>query len=127
LLQYYLNSGIGASCCICLKLWCLTLNLDEIFFLKGVSYAHRRGLPDKCWGGIINTSERVSKKMLCIAFGAQSAAKCLDATDKFRKTGSCTESAVICVVCVVELLSSACYDEVLTRVLCACVCLCVCA
>ena len=29
---------------------------------------------------------------------------------------------VICAVCVVELLSSARYDEVLTRVLCVCVC-----
>lgn len=34
------------------------------------------------------------------------------------------KNVVICAVCVVELLSSARYDEVLTRVLCVCVCVC---
>jgi hypothetical protein len=61
MLVYYWMTGLGASCWIRLKLYCLTLNQDENFE-KGLNYAHRRGFPDKLWGDIINTSETVSKK-----------------------------------------------------------------
>jgi hypothetical protein len=61
MLVYYWMTGLGASCLIRLKLYCLTLNQDENFE-NGLNYAHRRGPPDKFWGDI-NTLETVEENL----------------------------------------------------------------